>query len=407
VRGTEAQERAIADALRAHKKGGFEDAIAGYRAAALEHPGFVDAWMNLGSALVAIGAASSAISALITAAELAPNDARVHRDVGTGLLAIGRNEEASRALERSLALEPGSIGALLLASRTSAELGQRERSIAHALRAVELDPDRAASWLELHRALFDDRNVEPSIEAALRARSLDPSWWQPAIALQALALLAPADSRLRDAGTHPFVRSGAGRAVQYVASSRAASPDARVFATSREVLVRAADASSADVVIELGVRHGVSTRILADAVRERPTAVVHGFDSFEGLPEPFYSKPTGAFSTQGEVARLPENVRIHVGWFDTTLPKWLEENDSSIGLLHVDSDLYASAKTGLDLLGPRLRAGSVIVFDEYLTNEHWEDEEHRAFTEAVARFGWRFEGLAWNFFTGQAVMRLV
>ena len=35
----------------------------------------------------------------------------------------------------------------------------------------------------------------------------------------------------------------------------------------------------------------------------------------------------------------------------------------------------------LEHVGPRLRPGSVVVFDEYLNHPGWEDGEHRAWTE--------------------------
>ena len=38
----------------------------------------------------------------------------------------------------------------------------------------------------------------------------------------------------------------------------------------------------------------------------------------------------------------------------------------------------------LELVGPRLRPGSVVVFDEYFNHPGWQDGEHRAWREHVA-----------------------
>ena len=74
--------------------------------------------------------------------------------------------------------------------------------------------------------------------------------------------------------------------------------------------------------------------------------------------------------------------------------------------MHVDSDLYESARVSLETLGPRLAPGSVLLFDEYLGNERWRDDEHRAFTECSARFGWRWEVRSRSLVTGQVALRL-
>ena len=40
-------------------------------------------------------------------------------------------------------------------------------------------------------------------------------------------------------------------------------------------------------------------------------------------------------------------------------------------------------------------------------NEHWEEDEFRAFKEAVARHGWKFEYLGVSVVSKQAVVRIV
>ena len=57
------------------------------------------------------------------------------------------------------------------------------------------------------------------------------------------------------------------------------------------------------LVLEFGVRFGVSIRQIA-ALANQP---VHGFDSFEGLPESWGSEPRGSYSTPLDVAVVAEN----------------------------------------------------------------------------------------------------
>jgi len=95
-----------------------------------------------------------------------------------------------------------------------------------------------------------------------------------------------------------------------------------------------------------------------------------------------------------------------VGLFDRTLPAWIAETDGPIRFMNVDCDLYSSTKCALDILAPRIVPGTVIAFDEYLINDAWAEDEHKAFQEAVAARGWTYEYLAFNLFTGQAVVRM-
>ena len=69
------------------------------------------------------------------------------------------------------------------------------------------------------------------------------------------------------------------------------------------------------------------------------------------------------------------------------LPAFLDEAPGPVDFLHVDSDLYSSAKTVLELVGPRLRTGSVVHFDEFFNYSGWQRYEHPAWNEYVEETG--------------------
>jgi hypothetical protein len=155
-------------------------------------------------------------------------------------------------------------------------------------------------------------------------------------------------------------------------------------------------------VLEFGVRHANSTRQLAKLAKQD----VHGFDSFEGIPEDWHNEGKGSYSTRGVIPKVPSNIHLHAGWFDATLPKFLETNAEQARLINIDCDIYSSTKTVLDLLAPRIVKGTVIIFDEYIGNEHWREDEFKAFQESVKAYGWKYEYLAFSFFTKQVVVRI-
>ena len=134
---------------------------------------------------------------------------------------------------------------------------------------------------------------------------------------------------------------------------------------------------------------------------------VYGFDSFEGLPEQWHNEPKGSYSTNRVIPTVPDNVSLYAGWFEDTLPEFLKNHTGPVRFMNIDCDIYSSTKTVLDLLADRIISGTVIVFDEYIGNEHWREDEFKAFQEAVTKYCWNYEYICFSFFTKQVVIRIM
>lgn len=158
--------------------------------------------------------------------------------------------------------------------------------------------------------------------------------------------------------------------------------------------------------LEFGVYEGGTINFLASL---RPDVTLWGFDSFEGLPEQWNGVvPKGHFNLGGNLPPVASNVRLVKGWFDQTLPGFLREHSEQIAFLHIDSDLYSSARTVLTHCAPRLRSGSIIVFDELLNYPGYEQHELKAFQEFLTETGFGFEPIGWvNEDFSRAAVRLV
>ncbi|SNS47159.1 MULTISPECIES: class I SAM-dependent methyltransferase [unclassified Azospirillum] len=181
-------------------------------------------------------------------------------------------------------------------------------------------------------------------------------------------------------------------------------PDCRLFGLSADLLRHGLEqAQVPGLVLEFGVRRGTSLRHIAAAAGQP----VHGFDSFEGLPESWGNEPAGTFSTGTDLPAMPGNVTLHPGWFDQTLPGFLADHPGPVRFVNVDCDIYSSSVTVLTALAPRLAPGSVLVFDEFIGNRSWADHEFKAFQEYAAAFGVRFHYIAVSPFTGQVAIRLL
>lgn len=143
-------------------------------------------------------------------------------------------------------------------------------------------------------------------------------------------------------------------------------------------------------VLEFGVFRG---RSLSAMATRQPLRPMFGFDSFVGLPEPWIRSDTSTYD-RGHFAldALPDighpNVQLVPGFFDETLPVWLQQvRDKPIALIHIDADLYSSAAYILRLLDHRILPGTVLVFDELADWKQsgiypkWQEGEWRALSE--------------------------
>lgn len=142
--------------------------------------------------------------------------------------------------------------------------------------------------------------------------------------------------------------------------------DAKVFydadSAANEVLRYALSKSRTEgMFLEFGVWSGTTINIIA----EHTAATIHGFDSFQGLPEDW--------SAEG----------YEKGTFD-------------ISFLHIDCDLYSSTKTIFEHLADRIRTSTIIVFDEYFNYPGWQEHEFKAFREFTALAGKQYRYIAYN-----------
>jgi len=148
--------------------------------------------------------------------------------------------------------------------------------------------------------------------------------------------------------------------------------------------------------MEFGVRSGSTINHIA---RQVPDTPVHGFDSFEGLPEDWsgWMQKKGSFGGEG-IPKVEANVNLVKGWFDQSLPEFLQGNTEDVAFIHIDSDLYSSAKTILSELSPYIKPGSIVVFNEYFNYPNWREHEFRALQEFDQNSELDYEYLCWGKF---------
>ena len=141
--------------------------------------------------------------------------------------------------------------------------------------------------------------------------------------------------------------------------------------------------------LEFGVAGGASmaywSRLLSN-----PRSQLHGFDSFEGLPESGGPWQRGNFDAGGNVPVIDDpRVQFFKGWFNDVLPGY-DVPSHDVLVINMDADLYSSTIYVLRHLRSHIRPGTIIYFDELNHMDH----EPRAFDAFVEETGLKFELVA-------------
>lgn len=172
--------------------------------------------------------------------------------------------------------------------------------------------------------------------------------------------------------------------------------------------------------LEMGVYRGKTIQHIA----KNTSNTVHGFDSFYGLHEHWDAdNPQGVYSLNGQIPDgaidlsvehsdpgmynssptrstipWPANVKLYAGFFEQTIPEFVKNNKESISFIHIDSDLYSSAKTIFEQLESRFIKGTVICFDDFPGYPEFKDKNHevKAFAEFLLKTGFEYKTLAFH-----------
>jgi len=146
--------------------------------------------------------------------------------------------------------------------------------------------------------------------------------------------------------------------------------------------------------LEFGVWKGDSIRTWLQ-LSKSPESEFVGFDSFEGLPEPWVlisgKTKDGAFSTEGQMPDIgDQRVQFKKGWFRDTLPSFLDSFSTDKQLVvHCDADIYPSTLYVLCKMDDLIKPGTVIIFDDFCSMMN----DFRALADYARSFGREYEVL--------------
>lgn len=157
--------------------------------------------------------------------------------------------------------------------------------------------------------------------------------------------------------------------------------------------------------LEFGVFKGSSIQRWMQ-LNAHPNSRFYGFDTFTGLPEPWEQATntlaSGYFSTEGKLPDISdERAQFVPGRFQDSLEPFLRTwTPRSRLVVHLDADLYSATLFVLCALYRQLRAGTILLFDEFGSVNH----EFRAFSDFTSAFPIRTKPIAFagRFYTQMA-----
>ena len=342
--------------------GQLDAAIEAYNKALAIKPDYADAYNNMGNALKEQGKLEEAIEAYNEALAIKPDYADAYNNMGVALKEQGKLEEAIEAYNKALAIKPDYANAFWNLSGTANNILEAKDWIKHCLSA---DPKHVKAKLTLCALQFYEGD-KSEFNALMQSSAKE----------------------------HPYMRSYAW------AFDLPVLPE--LYFHRWALFDRMVEQSQQDrPFYEYGVWRGQAFQYLIKTFKKG-----YGFDTFEGLPEDWHNEKAGTYSSDGNIPQI-EGGKFIVGKFEDTLPEFFSEPRPKASIINFDADLYSSTICALNFSKPVIDRHTILIFDEFIVNKNWEQDEYKALNEFCLNNNCSYEVLAISFFTKQAAVRLI
>ena len=320
----------------------------------------------------------------------------IHNNMGVCLKSVGFLDLSEDSLKKAIKLDPKSSTAYNNYGNLLSDQAKIQDAQKSFLKAIELDSSNYKAYWNLHSTVDNPVHAREIIELCLAQAPTFPDGIFTLAGLKAFSGDTSHFDQLMktEFASHPILTS-----IEWVLSLPTL-PE--VHFNRWSVFDRAVDHSdSSRPFYEFGVWMGDSFKYLM-----RSFSTGYGFDTFEGLPETWRSVPKGAYTSYGAIPQI-EGAQFIVGEFNETLPKFFEKPRPKASLINFDADLYSSTLCALLNAKPVIDADTILIFDEFIINDNWQEDEFKALNEFCVLKGFSYEVLIVSLFTKQAVIRLL
>jgi len=410
--------------------GYYEDAIKSFKRALVINPNFIQSYNNLGNLLDNLERYEEAIEYFTGGLDIDPYNQLILNNIAQSLSSIGKLTESVIYYKKVLQLNPNFFQAHNSYGNTLVKLGLYEEAIIHYKKSLEIEPGyfKAHNNLGVIFSIIGeiDKSIK-SYESAIKINpNYAPTYWNmhgcckdmdEAISL--LRKCVDLDSNYKKAYlTLAFLEAYLGNTYTYLEISRSSlkkNPYMRsfewIFSLPKLPQLFFSRWSFFDEMInlslksrpfyEFGVWMGVSFKYLMKSYKSG-----YGFDTFRGLTEDWYNEPKGYYSSQNEVPNI-DGGNFIVGEFKDTLPTFFSKKRPKASIINFDADLYTSTLCALENSLKIVDSKTILIFDELIVNDSWENDEFKALTEFTNKYNLEYEVIAISIFTKQVALRFL
>ena len=380
--------------------GRLEEAEASLRQAiALRHD-YAEAHNNLGNTLQALGRLAEAEACLRQAIALKPDFPEAHNSLGHTLQLLGRLDEAEASLRQAITFRSEYSEAHNNMGITLNELGRLEEAEASLRKAIALKSDFIEAFWNLSGMEKTIQGAEHWVDKCLM---VDTNYLPAKLTKAALRFYQGDGDDFDNLMKSEFKQHSYMRSFSWAFSL----PNIPDLYFNRwyffDAIVKKSIRSRP--FYEFGVWKGEAFKYLIKSFKKG-----YGFDTFSGLPEDWHSgnriEPSGAYTSDGNVPDI-KGAEFIVGKFEDTLPIFYSKSRPLASVINFDADLYSSTLCALNYSKPVMDKHTVLIFDEFIINESWEQDEFKALTEFASINNYTYEVIAISFFTKQVAVKLI
>ncbi len=361
-------------------------------------PNYADAHNNLGNVFKKLNEPQKAMSCYKKVIEINPNHVEGHNNLGNSFNALGDCENAIKYLEKAIELNPNYGTAYNSLGVVFVDSGDRLKGRNCFEKAIMLNPNSITAIWNLHQFAS---NIDEALIILKKIINIDKNYIRAKAIISAIegykgnfkdfeVLLDSLDSNELK---HPYVRS-----IKWVFSL----PQLPKLFFNRwdffDEIIKLTDQSRP--FYEFGVWNGVSFQYLINIYKKG-----FGFDTFTGLPDSWREIAAGTYSSFGSVPRIKGGDFI-VGKFEDKLPDFFSKKRPIASLINFDADLYSSTLCALNNTKDIMDKKTILVFDEFLINTKWEEDEFKALNEFCNNFNFSYDVLAVSFFSKQVAVKI-
>ena len=388
-------EETLALAVQNHKKNNLQVAENLYKEILMTNSNHFQSNFLLGTLSAQTKKFDIAKQLLNKATEIDPNYVAAHNNLGLVFKELGEYQKAKSCYEKAIQINPNYGAAHNNHGIVFDELGDYQKAKSCYEKAIEIQPNYSQAYWNLHSFASD---IDEALTILKKLYEIDKKYIKAKIMISALegfkgnfsdfdALNTPPESN------HPLTRS-----VRWVFTL----PKLPKIFFNRwdffDAVVALTDKSRS--FYEFGVWNGISFQYLINVFKKG-----FGFDTFTGLPEDWHQERAGTYSSLGSVPKIAGGEFI-VGKFEDTLPKFFSKKKPLASLINFDADLCSSTLCALNYSNKVIDEKSILIFDEFLTNKHWEEDEYKALNEFCDNFRFNYEVLAVSFYSKQVAVKL-